>query len=203
MSVTRIVTVVDGHGEVSALPVLLRRIAYWLTPQSVLDIPRPYRLPRQNLIASGGIEDAVTVAIAGARDLACGRTGILVMIDADDDCPCELGSRLLKRIRLARPDIASAVVLANRDFEAWFLAAASSLGGCRGLPQGLQPLLDPEKPRDCKGWLTAHREDGHPYRPVSDQAALAAAIDLNLARENSPSFAKLVRDVERLLQQGG
>jgi hypothetical protein len=55
------------------------------------------------------------------------------------------------------------------------------------------------EPRDCKGWLSAHRTDGRAYKPASDQAALAAAFDLRMARANSPSFAKLWRDLERLL----
>jgi hypothetical protein len=92
------------------------------------------------------------------------------------------------------------VVLANREFEAWFLAAAPSSSGCRGLADGLEVPVDPERPRDCKTWLTSHREDGGVYKPTVDQAALAAVFDLRLARKNSRSFDKLWRDVERLLK---
>jgi predicted ATPase len=51
----------------------------------------------------------------------------------------------------------------------------------------------------CKGWLSARRTDGRTYKPSSDQAALAAVFDLRMARENSASFDKLWRDLERLL----
>jgi hypothetical protein len=60
---------------------------------------------------------------------------------------------------------------------------------------------DPELPRDCKGWLSQHRVDRHDYKPTADQAALAAAFDLRLARKNSPSFDKLWRDLERMLRE--
>ncbi|WP_349817016.1 hypothetical protein [Frankia sp. Cppng1_Ct_nod] len=79
------------------------------------------------------------------------------------------------------------------------MAAAPSLSGQRGLAQGLERPVDGEKPRDCKGWLSAHRTDGRSYKPASDQAALAALFDLRMARENSPSFDKFWRDVEQLL----
>jgi hypothetical protein len=92
------------------------------------------------------------------------------------------------------------VVLANREFEAWFLAAAPSLSGKRGLVEGLTLPRDAERPRDCKGWLSAHRVDGRGYKPTSDQAALAATFDLQMARKHSSSFDKLWRDMERLLR---
>lgn len=50
-----------------------------------------------------------------------------------------------------------------------------------------------------KGWLTDHRVDRRVYKPAADQAALAAAFDLRLARANSLSFDKLWREMERLL----
>jgi hypothetical protein len=91
--------------------------------------------------------------------------------------------------------------LAKREFEAWFLAAAPSLQGRRGLSANLALPDDPEQPRDCKGWLSRHRTDGRSYKPTADQAALAAVFDLLLARANSPSFDKLWRDVARLVDE--
>lgn len=129
------------------------------------------------------------------------RTGVLVLLDADDDCPAELAPALLARARDARKDRPASVVLAKREFEAWFLAAAPSLRGRRGLAADLALPPDPELPRDCKGWLSRHRSDGRGYKPTADQAALAAAVDLRLARTNSPSLDKLWRDLERLVDE--
>ena len=124
---------------------------------------------------------------------------MLVVLDAADDCPAKLGPLLADRARSARPDARIAAVLANRELEAWYLAAAPSLAGHRGLAADLARPADPEKPRDCKGWMTAHRIDGRPYKPTADQAALAAMIDLAMAREHAPSFDKLWRDLERMI----
>lgn len=193
-----IATVVEGQGEVAAVPVLLRRMAALIDPEVWLELPRPYRVGRGALLAPHGLERAIAaVAEQGGSD-----SRMLVLLDADDDCPAALGPQLLQRIQATRPDRPGSVVLATREFEAWFLASAPSLSGVRGLAMGLPLPPDPEQPRDGKGWLSAHRVDGRSYKPASDQAALAATFDLELARKNSPSFDKLWRDLERLLQQG-
>ncbi|GGS97614.1 hypothetical protein GCM10010156_64760 [Planobispora rosea] len=194
-SPVRIATLVEGHGEVEALPVLLRRIAAEVAPHLWVDVPAPHRVGRDSLLAAHGIESALDRLVVGVE----GVTGVLVLLDADDDCPAELGPGLLARAQAARPDVPSAVVLANREFEAWFLAAAPSLGGRRGLAADLQTPPDPEKPRGCKEWLTRHRTDGRPYDPRKHQAGLAAVFDLHLARANAPSFDKFWRDVEYLI----
>lgn len=189
-----IATVVEGEGEVTALPVLLRRLAYQLGYRTA-HFPKPHRHHRGALVQPGGLERIIEqVAV-----LTPTAPAILVVFDADDDCPAALAPALLARARAIRPDRRIAVVLANREFESWFLAAAPSLAGIRGLAADLKAHPDPENPRDCKGWLTHQRVDGQRYRPAVDQSALADAIDLAAARQNAPSFDKFCRDVERLL----
>jgi hypothetical protein len=189
-----IACVVEGHGEVGALPKLLHRIAADLGIP-LLTSKSPLRIPRSKLIAPQGIEDAVN---AKASEVT-GSGGILVLIDADDDCPAERGPGLLARARKARPDKRIAVVLANREFEAWFLAAAPSLAGKHGFPDTFPSPADPEAPRDCKGLLTRARAHGFPYKETVDQAPLASVFDMQAARRNSSSFDKFYRDVGWLL----
>lgn len=193
MSRVTIASVVEGDGEVKALPVLLRRIGQDLGCYD-LNIPTPHRLPRGRMVMLGGLENAV-----GAQaHRVTGRGGILVLLDADDDCPVEIGARLRERAYAARPDVPVAVVVANREFEAWFLASARSIAGSRNLSADLQPPSDPESIRDAKGWLSK-RIAGHPYRATTDQAALAAVFDMTAARKVSRSFDKFWRDVEGLM----
>lgn len=189
-----IASVVEGHGEVSAVPKLLHRIAADLGVHLLTPKP-PLRIPRSKLVAPQGIEDAVN---AKASEVA-GTGGILVLTDADDDCPAGLGPQLLQRAKAARPDKRVAVVLANREFEAWFLAAAPSLAGQHGFTDPFPAPVDPEARRGCKELLTKARVRGFPYKETVDQASLTAAFDLKMARENSPSFDKLCRDVAWLL----
>jgi hypothetical protein len=76
--------------------------------------------------------------------------GILVLLDADDDCPAELAPALLNRARSARPDRRVSVVLAKREFEAWFLASAQSLAGRFSSPADMEAPDDPEGVRGAK-----------------------------------------------------
>jgi hypothetical protein len=197
MGQVTIASVVEGDGEVSALPVLLRRIA---ERHGIWDcgLPRPYRMTRSRLVRPGGIEAAVGAVARHVR----GRGGVLVLLDADDDLPCVLGPELLGRARSARSDLQIGVVLARSEFESWFLASAASLAGCRDLADPLVPPDDPERLRDAKGWLS-HRMTAHPYKPTVDQAALTQQFDLDRARTGSSSFDKLWRDVSRLLGANG
>src|SRR5688572_29082730 len=87
---------------------------------------------------------------------------VLVVLDGDDDCPAQLGPVLLRRAEGACRTIPVAVVLAKKEFEAWFIASAASLAGRRGLPADLRAPADPEAIRDAKGWLSCQMPRGSP-----------------------------------------
>jgi hypothetical protein len=191
-----IASVVEGHGEVPGLPALLHRIADDHTVRS-LRTPPPFRRNKGTLVVPGGIEAAVQATAHRIGEAG----GVLVLIDADDDRPGCRGPELLARARKARSDVPVSVVLANKEFEAWFLAGASSLAGHSGFPPDLAPPPQPESIRDAKGWLTAQRRraGGQPYKPTVDQAPLARAFDMRQARAGARSFDKFWREVEFLL----
>lgn len=93
-------TIVEGYGEVSAVPVLLRRIAAELAPETRLELPRPYRVSRDGLLAPHALERAV----AAVSEQGGQASGVLVLLDADDACPAELGPELMARVHAARSD---------------------------------------------------------------------------------------------------
>jgi hypothetical protein len=121
---------------------------------------------------------------------------ILVLIDADRDCPAELGAELRDRARAARPDRRIEVVLAKHEYEAWFVASAKSLRGVRGLPDDLEPPADAESLHDAKGWLDERMQDG--YSETIDQPAFTAVFSLDEAARTR-SFLKLESALESLL----
>jgi len=188
-----VAVVVEGHGEVQAVPVLVRRIAAELGHG--VKVPKPVRIRRNRVDRAGEFEKAVELA---SRD--AGETGsILVLLDADMDCPAQLASALASRAEAVRPDGTIRVVLAKTEFECWFLAAAASIGGRRGILESAAPPEDPEAIRDAKGVLNSWMPGNRSYRPSRDQAALAAVFDFRAAR-SAPSFDKLWRDVKALLE---
>ena len=145
-------------------------------------------------MAAGGIEREVE-----SNSWVGPSGGVLVLLDADDDCPAQLAPALLNRAQSARPDRRVSVVLAKREFEAWFLASAQSLAGNFGFLADMEAPADPEGVRGAKEWLSRHRPRGNPYKETVDQAVLTSAFDIGRARKHSPSFDKFCREIEALL----
>ncbi len=193
----RVVTpIIEGDGEVAALPILLRRIGTWLSPGVPVTVVQPIRVRRDRFL-NREEEFRRHLLLAAAK---AGEDGwILVLLDSDDDCPAELGPRTLERAQRIVAHRAVSVVLANREYEAWFLAAAESLHGQRGFEFEKTPDFDPEQPRDAKGWL-GERMSGGKYRETTDQPAFSANMSLNQAFERSRSFRKLCSDWSKAMR---
>ena len=189
----KIASIVEGHGEVAALPVLLRRLAEWRLPQDYPDVQVPIRIRRDRFLNRDD-EFRRYLHLAAAK---CGDQGwILMLLDADDDCPATRGEEILQRARACVPNRAVSVVLANREYEAWFIAAAESLDGYRGLAIKPEDASDPETRRDAKGWIKA-RMPGGSYGETTDQPAFTAHMDLGEAFARSRSFRKLCSEWDR------
>ena len=196
MTPIKVGLVVEGHGDCKAAPILFRRIGYDIDPSVPLDIQQPIRRPRSSLVRTEGeLERAVELAALKARP----RGGVFVLFDSDDDCPAQLAPPLLARAEPAGMGLAVFVVLPQREFEGWFLAAAESIRGRRGLPADLAPPHDPEEIRGAKGWLR-ERMHGHVYSETIDQPALAAVFDLDQARA-AKSFDKCYRELRLLIER--
>ena len=133
---------------------------------------------------------------------AGGGGAVLIVLDSDDDCPATLAAELLARARHTVRHLPISVVLPKREFEAWFLAAAESLRGVRGLSEELAGPPDPEAVRGAKEWLSDRMVTGRKYRETLDQAALTARFDMAAARR-ADSFDKLCREVRRLIAVAG
>lgn len=183
-----VASIVEGHGEVLALPVLLRRLANWQTPSVAAQILSPIRV-RKDRFLNRADEFSRHLQLAAAK---CGEEGwILVLLDADDECPASRAAEILRSGRNIIPHRRLAVVLANREFEAWFIASAASLDGVRNFqcqPEDVHQSA--ETPRNAKGWL-GERMGGLGYHETADQAAFAARMDLDAAHARSRSFRKL------------
>lgn len=166
-------------------------MAAWRGPEDYVDIPQPIRVKRDRFL-NKETEFSRHLQLAGMK---CGDDGwVLILLDADDDCPAELAPRILERASAILPHHSISVVLANREFEAWYIGAASSLNGVRGLEFSDRDLTcDPEGPRDAKGWLRLRMRSGT-YGETTDQPAFAARIDLELARSRCRSFQKLCKE---------
>jgi hypothetical protein len=188
-----VASIVEGDGEVHALPELLRRLGQWLTPDFYTEIATPIRVHRDQFLNKAP-EFSRYLKLAAAK---CGENGwILILLDADDDCPATHGPEILGRAQKVLPHRSISVVLANREYEAWFLAAAQSLDGQRGFRFDPADEVDPETPRDAKGRISRQMVGGR-YREVTDQPAFSGRMNLEQARTRSRSFRKLCSEWSR------
>jgi hypothetical protein len=190
-----IASIVEGHGEQQALERLLQRIARDAAPHAVLRANEPIRVKSGSFLNDlPYFSRYVSLAAAKARQEVAGH--VLILLDCEDDCPAHLGPRLFMQAQSVAPDVSTLVVLAHREFETWFIAAAESLRGVEGLSVYIGRPADPESKRDAKGWLGRHMPHG--YDPITHQLAFTKAFDLNAGRTNA-SFDRLYRKVAALL----
>ena len=193
LNVVRFGIVIEGHGEVEAVPLLIRRIGNEICGLPV-QTTRPVRITKTSLVRPGGLERAIRLAQRNAGPLG----PVVVMLDADNDCPARLGPDLKARALPIAQGQHVAIVIPKMEFESWFLAPASSLAGKRGLRPDLTAPQNPEEIRGAKEWLSRGMIRGRAYSPTVDQAPLAAGIDLVAARV-CHSFDRFVREISRLL----
>ncbi|ADD28934.1 DUF4276 family protein [Meiothermus ruber] len=178
----KLAPIVEGHGEVEALPILIRSFF------PSLQVQRPLRVQR-NRFLNDPQERRRFLALAQNN---LGQQGaILVLLDADEDCPAELAPSLLSQLRQdAR--LSCHLVLAKCEFETWFLAGADALGLGRA-PVAVETI------RGAKEEIK--RRMGY-YSETVDQpklvARMATACDPHLLRERAPSFDKLWRELEKI-----
>jgi hypothetical protein len=190
MTLPVVVPVVEGHGESTAVPVLLRRFCWELGWSH--QVAQPFRVARTSLADPTKLSDAVAVA---SRNVP-GPGGVLVLLDADDDCPVELNAKLQDAVCDSRCGVE--IVAANREFEAWFLASIPSLRQHNAVQSDATYVGDPEQRRGAKEQLKKLMVS--PYSEVRHQPAFCSLIDLETTWRNSRSFRRLLTAVQRLLE---
>lgn len=193
----RIVCVVEGHGDVRALPLLATRVlrellaitgAHWVIEADAIRHPRSRLVDESHPSPKrpcelGMVGRAIDQALA--RDAAA----VLLVVDADDDCPAAWGRSL--PIQAPSRPVPIAGVMASREFESWLLA------GHTVHQRAAARAVDPERsPRDAKKALSRLVRG---YTENTHQLEVTRTIDVRSAWENSASFDKLVRSIAKLV----
>ncbi len=187
-----IVAIVEGHGDANSVPVLLSRILRLMNVYTVHPDSQPIRQKRQKIVKEGELEKAIELAMKKRRNVGA----ILILLDADDDCPALLGPGLLRRAQDAT-HLPVAVVLAKREFEAWFLGSLESSRGFMGIPTD---AVTPDYPETLSGKGRLERLcQSTNYKSSVHQVEFVRLMNLSRCRDLCPSFDKLWRDVEALV----
>ena len=183
----RIQPTVEGDGEVQAVPVLLRRLRDESKAFDV-DVGKPILRKRSEFIQDGPLRKAIRLALLRDRCDA-----ILILFDADDACPAELAPVIQGWAQNEAGAIPVAVVIACREYEAWFLASMESLRGFRGILPAATSHPEPEFPRGAKEQLEDRMEAGRSYSETADQAPMTARFDMRAAYARCRSFRRMAR----------
>jgi hypothetical protein len=191
MSKMKATLIVEGDGEVEALPLIWRSLC-----PSVPLISPPYRLARGKALDHAGNVRAEEWKRAFQLLHSKGATCVLVVMDADDICPKQqapiIKNDLESLIKTLRIGLKLGFCLAEPEYEGWFLAGADFLG--------LGSPFTPPLPRDCKGKVK--RRLGGRYSPVVDQPSLTSKLlpHLKVVATRSSSLDKLIREIDSLCE---
>ena len=189
------VSVIEGHGEVEAIRVLMNVVVSAIGAGVYPSIAAPVRAPKGTLVnVAGELERYAAMAISRGGPAA----RLFILLDADDSCPAELGPQLLSRAAARFSHYPISVNVANREYESWFIASAESIANYSDASAGIAVPESVEGIRDAKGWVRRYLADGG-YRPTRHQAAFSSRINVPLARSRSQSFDRFCREIERLL----
>lgn len=208
----KIQPIVEGPGDVQAVPILLRRILGETLGVRQWQVLKPISTEGcGNMTKPGGIERFV---LRAQKEPGC--SAVVIMIDGDaaeklpqgqrlpDDCPPAFACWLSRRIQAIAPDIPVVIVIARREYEAWFLASMETIAGRRnhGMP-GLRDTVhcdgNPENYPDPKAWINDRLSRGYRYSETRDQENLTKLIDLEITRRRSRSFRRLIHALEEIV----
>lgn len=192
----KIYAIVEGHGEANrslnggqpAVHVLIQRLLYEVNQcHGRLFTPSdsPWRLKGVGQFSG---EKLANVIRAHKEYDDC--AGLLILCDGDDGCPVERANEIKAQIlEMEMLPFSIAIVIAQKEFEGWFLASLSSIH------EGKVYEGDSEEKRDAKGWLKTEFS----YRPTRDQSDYTRRIDIVLAQQNSRSFRRMCHAIDELV----
>ena len=177
-----VLPLVEGEGDVAAIPVLLRRICVAHKRYDV-EICRPHRRGDVHKVYRR-FHDFLRAGLNEADRL-------LWVMDCDDGCPLDWVAKLEDLYQGNPPGASCQLRFAFlvREYESLFLteqaAARDKLAIAGPFPKNVDAV------RGAKEWLSAQMPPGRAYKETSDQAALTAQLDLHVLRQKSRSFRHL------------
>jgi len=190
-----IIPIVEGQSEVESVPVLMRRLQNdWRIFN--LEIGKPVRSKRYQIVREEELERRVKLAMSRPDCQA-----VVIVLDADDDCPKTLAPQLLSRARNVAQDIPVSVVMPKSELESWFVGSIESLRGAHGISEDASSPENPEDIRGAKEFLTNAMESQRHYIETADQPALAAVFNIDQAHRNCRSFRKFCKDLCGIMKQ--
>ncbi len=190
----RLLPIVEGHGEIPAVPILIRKI---LAAQEIHDVqPLPAWRHGEYPSVTKKFDNIFLAAIKE-------NSPILWVMDFDSKefaCPVEEAQRLLARAEELRPGWPIKIAFLVKEYETLFLIDETATRKVfPDIPAKKSFPEHPENIRGAKEWLSIARPSpGSAYKETVHQAKITAHLNLDLLRTRSPDFAHLERAVLEL-----
>jgi hypothetical protein len=189
----KIYPLVEGHGEVGAVPVLLRRLLA-LAGCHTISVGPPIRRSQAQFHSKESLQAGVGLALLQPECAA-----IIILFDGEDDCPKDVAENAQEWAREAAGITPCYVVVAYREYETWFIASIESLRGRYGIDANAVAPADPESRRDAKGVLEEFMPEDRAYSETGDQPGMSETFDMQMAHRRNRSFRKLVKSVGEII----
>lgn len=189
----QVAIIVEGHGEEMAVPILARKILRYLKIENQVEARRPLRCAKGDM-TSGNPQFRKLLNLA-AEQVRPSSGLILILLDADEDCPKDLRKIVRERYE---PLYETPVLLAaaNRCYEAWLLASWPTVRDHVDVADQALFTSESHEIRNPKAVLRNRMR--RRYSERNHQAEFTKLLDIDLARRN-PSFDRLVRRLEERL----
>jgi hypothetical protein len=185
--VAHIGLVVEGFGELDAVPVVVRA---HLQAKGEWQVQpgRPFNCKGRDKVIN--VPGELERYIIGAAEP--GAIGVLTILDEEGDGRCPLGPSLQQRADVAVPHLKTPVTLAVRKFENWIAASGESV-----FEKAWEPPSNDYEGTGAVEFIE-RCQDGV-YSKTAHQAGLASRMDHELVRSRCPSFERLQRCIDELL----
>ena len=183
-SASRLVCVVEGKGEVQAIPCLCTKVRDYFSVNDWFVDPNPIRFGRGLLVdetSRSPNRGPRTWELQRAVNLALRRpaTAVMVVCDADDDCPKAWGPGAAA---VVNGMVRGGAVMAVREYECWLLTSLVRSSHTSG-----------RRIEDIRGAKEHLRSMQPGYKPALHQLKLTRALDVATVWALSDSFDKFVR----------
>ena len=169
--------IVEGHGDVIALPILLRRM------NPALIVKRPVRFPKTKLLIPEHLQRAAIIAASNIQPPGA----VLLVMDSDEECAATRAAEMVRLLGESLPGHLCKVALAVREFEAWIV------GG-----DDYYAVPDADVAGNLKGRI---RQRYGVYSETADQPRLIARADLSRLEQSSRSFRHLKSVVKQFVSK--
>ena len=188
----KLLSIVEGQGELAAVPILLRKILHD-NGQFEVEVMRPQ--------VRGDIHKVRKNFSRFFQMAMKEKAAVLWILDCDDGCPVLLAQELHGLAEKEFAPYPYGFCFLVKEYESLFLADPNSTKTKLEIKESVEFPSDVESIRGVKEWLSQQMSSGHSYKPTVHQSALTGSVKLDQLRKKSPSCRHLEKKISNLISK--